>query len=91
MQSHEVFKTAPLPKDPVELQKRHDLDAEVYALFFGTEEERAAGIRLPFSEMPPDAVEFMDPKTRAYYERDKAVAQDPRSGSRFIPHSPVDS
>lgn len=88
--SCEVFREAPMPTDAEGIQRRHELRQAIFEVVFGTDKERAAGIRFPFREMAPEDVAAMPPDLRQVYERDLAVARDPRSGPRVIPYSPVD-
>lgn len=79
-----------MPDDPEERERRIQLKNAIYGVFFGTEEERRIhGEKcLPFSELPPEAVEKMPQALRESYDAELSVALDPRSGRLVRPYIP---
>lgn len=79
----EIWREAAVdPEDEAAVRKREQLRSAIFAVFFGSERERADGAPLPFSELPDQAVEMMPAGLRADYNAELAAARDPRSGRR---------
>lgn len=89
--SADLWRMPPIDEsDPAAIRKREEMQTELFAVFFGTVVEREQYGRkcFPFSELPPEALELMDPSTRDAYNRDLATASDPRSGRIVRPFLP---
>lgn len=79
----EIWREAPVdPEDDTAVEKRNELRSAIFAVFFGSEKDRADGAPLPFSELPAEAVQMMPAGLRADYHAELAAALDPRSGRR---------
>ncbi|MCB9823014.1 hypothetical protein H6800_01940 [Candidatus Nomurabacteria bacterium] len=89
--SVDLWREPPIDEsDAIAVADRNRLRKEIYDIFFGTDEERQIhGSKcLPFTELPPQAIEVMDPSTRTSYEWELKIARDPRSGRIVRPYIP---
>ena len=81
----EIWREAPIDEtDPEAVHERDMLRAAIFGVFFGDiDKETGERPRLPFSELPREAIDLMPPGLRGQYESEQAAAQDPRSGPRL--------
>jgi hypothetical protein len=79
------FESTPL-EDPEEDRK---LKEAMFEVFFGNGAERAEH-RLPFYELPPDALELLPPDLRMEYDAELAASLDPRSGRTVHPYTEIE-
>lgn len=71
------------PSDQDELAERQALKAGMFAVFFGSVEDRQAGKPLPFHELPDAAIALLPKNLRDSYVAERDAALDRRSGVRL--------
>lgn len=87
--SPDVWREAQIDESNTEaVLRRDELREGIFAVFFGEVDKDGQRPRLPFGELPTEAIASMSLDLRQAYEAELAAAQDSRSGRVVQPYIP---